>query len=151
MTEAELIARLERVFRAQVKDITDPDDYEDAISDAEEELGWELPQTGTFRERWLRERSIRHMMKILVISSARKFRYDVAHLHQRYEHYKALIKTADEEFETAVEDNPQEFENVSSTQMFGFNIGAGFQYSDIGEDTTYDVNAEVPIGPSSTD
>ena len=147
MTQNELITRLRRSMRAQVNDLED-DDYTDAIDDAEQELGWTLPQTSAFRLKWLRLRSIRHLLYFLQSGSARKFRFEGAHLHHRFKHYSDMLKTMDEQFETAVEEESHLFEGVDAYKLFGTKIDAGFSSNKAGEDTTYDADNSVIFEPT---
>lgn len=147
MTSAEMVERLSRTMRAQDNDLVDAD-YTDAIGDAEKELGWAFPQTSDFRVYWLRERATRHILHFLCIGSARKFRAEGYHLHQRYKHYAGLVEKADKEFEKAVNDNPQEFAGVDAYKLFGQKIDAGFRTNELGEDTTYESDNVVQISPT---
>ena len=149
MTQSELKTRLERHFREQVNDLVD-DDYTDAIDDAEVELGWSLPQTDTFRLYWLRLRSTRHLLFFLQSGSARKFRFEGAHLHHRFKHYTTMIEQMDKEFLDSIEENPHLFEGVDAFKMFGSKIDAGFKSNELGEDTTYSDDNEVIVEPNET-
>ena len=147
MTQSELITRLRRSMRAQVNDLED-DDYTDAVDDAEQELGWTLPQTDGFRLKWLRLRSIRHLFYFLQTGSARKFRFEGAHLHHRFKHYNSMIDTMDKEFVTAYEEDSHLFEGVDAYKLFGTKIDAGFSSNKAGEDTTYDTSNQVIFEPT---
>lgn len=148
MTQNDLIVRLQRSFRAQVNDL-EHDDYYDAIEDAEQDLGWTLPQTDGFKLKWLTKRSIRHLLFLLQTGSARKFRFEGAHLHHRFKHYSTMIESMDKEYEKAVEENPHLFEDVDAFRMFGYKADAGFSSNELGEDTTYYDDNEIIIEPNS--
>ena len=135
MTKIELRERLVRTMRAQDSDLEGLD-YEDAIADAESELGWSLPQTAAFRVYWLRERATRHLLHFLCIGSARKFRAEGYHLHQRYKHYTSLVESMDKLLDKAIADNPHEFAGVDTNKL--------------GEDTTYQSDNVVIITPTET-
>lgn len=147
MTQDELDIRLRRTMRAQVDDLEDLD-YTDAIDDAELELGWSLPQTDSFRIDWLRKRATRNLIHFLSIGSARKFRAEGYHLHQKYKHYSSLVVSMDKEFEKAIEDNPHQFAGVDAYKLFGQKIDAGFRTNELGEDITYDSDNIVQITPT---
>ena len=148
MTRNEMMLRLLRAMRTQVNDLVD-DDYEDALADAEQELGWTLPQTDAFKLKWLRTRAVRHLLFFLQTGSARKFRFEGAHLHHRFKHYSAMIETMDKEYETAVEENPHLFEDVAAYKLFGSRVDAGFSSNELGEDTTYDDDNAVIVEPTA--
>ncbi len=149
MTKNELVVRLQRSFRAQTNDLVS-DDFLDAISDAESDLGWTLPQTDSFKLKWLRLRSTRHLLFFLQSGSARKFRFEGAHLHHRFKHYTTMIETMDKEFEKEYDEKPHLFEGVDAYVMFGSKIDAGFSSNELGEDTTYTDDNEVIVEPNST-
>ena len=147
MTKNELVLRLQRSFRVQVNDLVD-DDYLDAIGDAETDLGWTLPLTDTFKLKWLRLRATRHILFFLQSGSARKFRFEGAHLHHRFKHYSTMIENMDKEFEKEIEEKPHLFEDVDVHKLFGTKIDAGFSYNEAGEDTTYEADNSVVFEPT---
>ncbi len=57
----------------------------------------------------------------------------------------------DQDFETAVQDNPAEFAGVDLFKMFGSKVDAGFSYDDYGRDTTYSDDNQVVFAPKETD
>ena len=147
MTQNELIVRLQRAMRVQVNDL-EADDYVDAIDDAEQELGWTLPQTDSFKLKWIRTRAVRHLLYLLQTGAARKFRFEGAHLHHRFKHYSTMIDIMDKEFATAVEEQAHLFEGVDAYKLFGSKIDAGFSSNELGEDTTYDTDNVVIVTPN---
>ena len=149
MTKEELVVRLQRGMRSQANDL-DYEDYIDSIEDAEQDLGWSFPQTEGFRLKWLRLRSIRHLLYFLQTGAARKFRFEGAHLHQRFAHYSKLVEQMDKEFAVAVEENSHLFAGVDAHKMFGYKIDAGFSSNELGQDTTYYNDNEVIIEPTNS-
>lgn len=115
-----------------------PEGYEAAVSTAESELGWVLPQSDSTRILWLVKRAVRHACYILWVASAQKFKYKQVNLNQRFDHYEKLVKSMDSEYENALQSNISVFSNVESYKMFGTAVGAGFTYDSIGNDTTYE-------------
>ena len=147
MTQSELIVFLQRRMRQQVNDLV-ADDYTDAIDEAEQELGWTLPQTDGFKLRWLKSRSVRHLLYFLQTGSARKFRFEGAHLHHRFKHYSDMLETIDKEFAKAYEEDSHLFEGVDAYRLFGTKVDAGFSSNKAGEDTTYDTSNQVIFEPT---
>jgi hypothetical protein len=113
----------------------EPTEIEFAINQALSELGWTLPITELTRESWAIKRGKRHALDVLCTVSAHKFKYKQINLNQRFEHYFALIKTMDEEYRWALE-NDLALIDVSSTDMFGVYIRNGFVYDQYGRDVT---------------
>jgi len=146
MTEAELIARLERDFADQSGEVVAAN-YTDSIADAERETGWVLPQTSDFKVTWLINRSSRHLLYKLAIAAARKFRAEGYHLDQRFAQYFKMLNGMDDDFVEAVDNNPAEFAGVDAYKMFGHRIDAGFSYDPYGQDTTYTDDNVVIVHP----
>ena len=151
MTESELIEKI----ILEVKNLDtylEADDYTNAISDAQAETGWALPEDDSLKVLWLKKRSKRHLFFYLFTESAHKFKYKQINLQQRWEHYKETIRTMDEEFVTFQEDRPDLFGNVSPFHAFGTKIDAGFAYEHLtGKDITYSEAAEVDFSPKEND
>jgi len=147
MTRDEMVTQLQ----AEVKGLTGSlvtADYGNAIDAAERDTGWDLPQTTEFRIKWLLDRSKRHLFFFLLSESAAKFRFKAIHLQHKFEHYRALIKDMDDRFTAAQEDFAFEFAGVSSYQLAGTKIDAGFAYDGTGRDLTYDSDNTVIITPN---
>jgi len=150
MTRNELIALL----KVEVKGLTSylvDDDYSNAVDDALRDTGWTLPTTVDFKEKWLKDRSKRHLFFYLQSESAHKFKFEQINLQHRFEHYDKLISTMDKAFEKAIEDNPDQFSGVDAFKTFGHQIDAGFAYDGNGQDITYDSDQRVLFGPNETD
>lgn len=128
-------------LRAEVKGLSsslDAEDYENAVTAAERDTGWSLPQTAAIKVTWLLSRSKRHLFAFLMAESAAKFKFGDINLQQRFEHYRLLIKDMDVEFKAAQEEFAFEFAGVSASQIAGTRIDAGFSYDPTGRETTYD-------------
>ena len=150
MIEADLIT----LVQAEVMDLAnrfDSDDYANAIDDAERETGWTLPLTENFKLFWIKRRVKRHLFYMLLTKYADKFKYEGANLQHRFEHFWKLVADEDEAFEKAQNNQPQMFAAVSTSQLFGHKIDAGFAYDRLGQDVTYDGDNQVVISPSDTD
>lgn len=150
-TEAELIVIIERELMDLASNF-DADNYADAVDDAERDCGFTLPQSTSFKVKWLKERTKRHLFNYLLTGQfAESFQYKQAHLEHQFDHFLTLIKKMDDEFQTAITENAFEFAGVSASQMFGTKIDAGFQYNEVGEETTYTDDNEVIFTPTETD
>lgn len=107
---------------------------------AQSELTWSLPQTDSFKLYWIVQRARRHLVYVLLVESAHKFRFKEIHLHNRFKHYHQLITMMDKEFLQAIEDRPLDFDHLASTNVegaFGLYVSGGFHYNYAGEDLTY--------------
>ena len=152
MTQDELVEQLKEEVKGLSSSLSDPTDYDNAVDDAEREIGWTLPQTTDFHIFWLKERAKRHLLFYLLTESAKKFKIQDINLQHRFQHYKALIEKMDKSFESVQESRPEEFANVSAFKMFGTKIDAGFQYEPLtGREFTYDVGNVVIHKPDETD
>jgi hypothetical protein len=102
----------------------------------------------------LRKRATRHILYVLVLGAARKFRAEGFHLDQRFKHYSQLVKDLDAEYEKFIDDHPEEFtlSSVSdeATKLFGSLIDAGFSSDNLGRDTTYTDDNEVIVTPNES-
>ena len=97
--------------------------YEDAAGSALRELGWSVPIGHPLKEHWTLERATRHSVFILMIESARKFRYKQIHLQNRFEQYNKILEMMDAQFETAKKNDPELFSNsvfVDSDTLCGW-------------------------------
>jgi hypothetical protein len=131
---------LMEMVQARIKGLSQQfieENYEAAVDDAEEELGWSLPTTDKFRLKWLKLRARRHLISYLLIESANKFSVDQIKLNQKFENLFKLINKMDEDFQAAMEAYPELFEEVNSAVAFGIMIPAGFKSDWLGRDTTY--------------
>lgn len=149
MTQAEMIALLKEEVKNLTRYLTDPDDYENATNDAARETGWAFPISGDTKIKWQKERSKRHIFFMLLSESAHKFKYKQISLNQRFDHYLALIKKMDDDWEKAQEDLFAELSGADTFELFGTKIDAGFAYEpQTGRDITYDTEQEVIHSPN---
>jgi len=153
MEKDELIATLVAEVKTLTSYLTNPDDYENAIADAQRETGWILPVTTDFRIFWFKNRAKRHLFFYLLSASAYKFKFENINLQQRFSQLKELVKMMDEEFIAIQDSNPTEFASVDSFRLFGSKIDAGFlNESQTGIDLTYDDDYNVvQIKPDESD
>jgi hypothetical protein len=128
-----------------------PDDIDRATALAVSETGWTFPLSTDFRDYWMKQRTKRHIFFMLCGESAYKFKFKQINLQNRFEHFRSLIRIMDLEWESAKKENAAEFAGVSATHLFGTQIEPGFQYDDVGQDTTYDDENLVIISPSDID
>jgi len=140
------------LLQQELKSLTsklEGDDYDNAVVAAERDTGWSLPQSTNFKIKWILERSKRHIFFYLLSESAAKFRYKNIHLQHRFDHYSKLIDRMDKDFEKAMEDDAFEFAGVSSFEIAGTKLNAGFaSEGQTGRDRTYDEDNEVIITPN---
>ncbi len=134
--------QLKEMVQARVKGLSqqfNEEDYEAAVDDAEEELGWSLPVTDSFKLKWLKLRAQRHLISYLLVESANKFSVDQIKLNQKFENFYKLISKLDEDFHAAIEQFPELFSNVDTdfSKAFGIMIPAGFKNDWLGRDVTY--------------
>ena len=106
-----------------------------AANQALRELGWNLPLNDNQKEYWVIERAKRHLLDVLRVISASKFKYKQINLNQRFEHYNTLIKDMDDKYESAIENDPV-FTGLDTSALFGIYIDNGFVYDDFGNDVT---------------
>ncbi len=150
MTEAELIAIVTREIRGLSTNF-DGDDYADAVDSAERETGFTLPVTSDFQIFWLGNRTKRALYVSLLAENAEQFGVKQINLQHKFANFYKLIEKMDADFEKAKEENPSEFANVSTYQLFGTKIDAGFAYDDdTGEDRTYDDDQYVISTPNES-
>ena len=115
---------------------------EQAAQQALDELGWGLPVTESRQGYWTIERTKRHILYILLIQHAERFRYKQIHLQQRFDNYLRLITQADELFAKAIEDDlgglfPIDMDLAQFAEYGFLQIPAGFVYNQLGRDLTY--------------
>ena len=148
MTQDELRELLKEEVKGLTTKLTVPTDYDNAIDNAELET-WTLPQTSGFRIIWLKRRAKRHLYNFLLSETSNKFKVKDKFLNQKFDHYLKLVKWEDEQFEKAQTDDAHEFADVSSVNLFGTKIDAGFAYQDqTGIDVTYSDGNEVISAPN---
>jgi hypothetical protein len=116
-----------------------------------QELGWSFPLTDPVKIFWSIQRGTRHAINILRIASAKGFKFKQVNLQHKYEHYQKLVWTMDQDFKDAMDADVALFAGVDSFKMFGTKIDAGFAYTDLGEDITYNVEQLVNFGPTEDD
>lgn len=114
------------------------DGQEQAANQALRELGWVIPQSDETKNYWIIERTKRHIMYVLLLEQAHKFRFKQIHLQQRFEHYIKMIDSMDETFKEFMELNPNLFplSNMEGSVLGDF-LDAGFVYDQLGRDLTY--------------
>jgi hypothetical protein len=147
MTSSELIDAVKIDVKGLTSYLAD-DDYDEAVADAERETGFTMPVTTSFQIQWMKRRTRRHLLSILVYDAARKFRAETFFINQRFEHYIKLLEMEDKAFAEALEADAFEFAGVSAFKVFGTKIEAGFQYDDVGRDTTYTDDNAVIFAPT---
>jgi hypothetical protein len=146
-SSADDLADILKIQLSSLSDLITADGYEFVCFVAEQELGWLYPVTDPTRQYWLIKRATRHALNVLRIASANKFKYKLANLQQRFEHFDKLITDMDVEYGTAMNTNVALFAGVDSYRMFGTKIDAGFSYGVDGSDVTYDVDRYVNFAP----
>jgi hypothetical protein len=112
------------------------DDYDAAVDDAGEELGWSLPTTDRFKLHWFKLRARRHLISYLLAESANKFSVDQIKLNQKFTNLHDLVKQMDEDYHRAQEESPELFSGADSSRIFKM-VPAGFRNDWLGRDTTY--------------
>lgn len=143
---------LKELLSLEIKGLStkvDSNDYDNAVNNAQRDTGWTCPVTSAFQIQWLKERSKRWLFFFLWTESAHKFKFEQINLQHRFDHYKQLIEFMDAEFETAKNENISEFAGVSAYETFGTKIEAGFQYDEVGNETTYEEENLVIIEPGT--
>lgn len=115
------------------------DGFTQAAAQTESELQWSYPITVSSKEFWMVERCRRHVMYILMVESAHKFKYKLIHLEHRFRNYIKLIENMDESFYKAIEnDQDGTFDNLGgSFSNFAYLITSGFIYDSLGRDCSH--------------
>jgi hypothetical protein len=146
---------METLLQQEVKGLDtylDPVDYSNAVDDATRDTGFSFPTSTDFQIMWLKQRAKRAIFWYLLSESAHKFKYEQINLQQRFEHYRDIIKYMDEQYEKALEDNPDQFAGVNAIHFFGTKIDAGFRYEEeTGRDLTYDTDSKTLFNPTEND
>jgi len=147
MTKDELIVIVTRELKG-LADEFDADNFSDAADEATRDTGWAFPVATAFRVLWMKKRTKRYLYEMKRDDTAEDFHAKNYRMNQKFEHYRLMIKDADEEFSRIQESYPEEFVDVDSYKMFGTKIDAGFAYDDIGTDVTYHDDQLVAFDPT---
>lgn len=148
MTRNELIDLVQSEIKG-LASVLVTDDYGNAVDAAERDTSWDMPQTDDFRIKWLIDRTKRHLFFFLLSEAQPKFRFKAIYLQQKFEHYRIIVADMDKKFAAAQEEFALEFAGVSSNQVAGTKIDAGFSSEPLtGRDTTYNENNRVLIHPN---
>jgi hypothetical protein len=149
MTETELALLVQKNVKG-LDNYLDQDDYTRAVEEAVRETGYPATSTNATKIHWLVQRSIYAIYGMLLSESAHKFKVKQYSLHHRFEHYLALRKYMDEQYNKFLEQEP--IDPDSPVHIGGMKIDAGFQYDeDTGEDTTYIETNVVQFTPTEND
>jgi hypothetical protein len=121
-------------------DYLEDEDYTNAFAEAAQETGWALASVSTdFQSLWFKRRARRHLVYMLYVESARKFKVDQINLGERFKHYGEIIKVEDAAFEKIKEERPEQFaaaEGINLASFFGQQIGTRHAYDELGRDVT---------------
>jgi hypothetical protein len=145
-TDADLIALVTQEIKG-LSSLLVPDDFTNAVAESKRETTYSIPNSVDFEIRWLRLRTIRHLLFMLWMESATKFKVKQLSLNQKFDHFGALITKMDEEYAASKD----EILDVDVVKYFGVRIDAGFAYDEIGRDLTYSDRFPVVITPSEVD
>lgn len=149
MTETELAVLIQDDVKS-LDNYLDQEDYSRAVTHAVRETGYALPATNATKIHWLQERAKRHLFFMLLSESAHKFKVKQYSLHDRFEHYRDLIKYMDGEYKLYLEDMP--IDPDQPVHIGGMKIDAGFRYDETtGEDITYLDTNVVQFTPTEND
>ena len=152
MTEAEVIRAVQTELQDELASELDSKAFRRITAKTSSETGWSLPISGSFKEFWFVERAKRHALYVLCTVVAPDFKYKQINLQHPWEHYWEMIKQADLEFKEALADNPYEFPvEVADVAVLGSYLHSGFQYDNLGRDTTYSGKNKVDFNPDSND
>jgi len=131
----DLVSIVKNMMGASYNAVSD-DGFDRACQHALDELNWTLPCSHSKKGYWITERARRHVIYVLLVESAHKFRFKEIHLHNRFAHYHKLIMLMDEEFAKALEDDIELFD-VGRYPDVAYYLSPGFQYDYYGRDATY--------------
>jgi hypothetical protein len=146
MTAEELITVVTQELKSLSSRLVEAD-YANAVQSALYDTGWTLPVTVSEKILWLKRRTKRHLIYMLLTESAAKFKFEQINLQHRFDHYWKLVEKEDADFAAAIAEDPWLFVDADPTQMFGHKIDAGFAYDDYGQDITYRTENEVIVTP----
>lgn len=135
MDSATLRANVSVLLGTLSLDMTD-DIYNLAESIALSELGYAFPVTDSEKQSWLMRRCRRHIIDIFYTQAATSIEYKQSKHNLKFDHFKELIKSWDEEFNKAMSETPFVFSNISLTDSFGTYHRPGFVYDPFGNDIT---------------
>jgi len=110
------------------------DGLSSAVDMALMELPWTFPLTNPQKEFWITERARRHVLYVLMVESAHKFKYKEISLQHRFNNYFKLIDMMDTKFEKALEDFPDIFDVLPTYPSLCDYITSGFVYDQYGRD-----------------
>lgn len=143
--------QVKTIVTREIKGISDDvssDDIDDAIVTMLAELSpWSFPVSSDFRFYWMKDRIKRHIIYAMLFDSSKKFKVKQYSLQQKFENFLKLLKTMDEAFQAAQDENAAEFAGVDSYKMFGQVMDAGFAYDETGRDITYEDDQYIGIKP----
>lgn len=117
------------------KTLVSDEEVEFAISQAENELKIKYPIPTGKIQLWALERAKRHVMDMLRIQSAHRFKYKQLSLNDRFNHYDRMITDMDNRFENALNTDPDLW-GLSVEGVLGLYIENGFVYDKFGNDVT---------------
>lgn len=131
------IVKLQAALKIHLKglgELFEDDVLSEALSSALRELGWAVPVTREFRIYWILERAKRACVSMMCLDTAYSFKFKQINLQHRFEHFLALIKEMDKQFEAAKAMYPMEFggDNIDDMtpeekmNQFGDYHGPGF-------------------------
>jgi len=149
---------LNDILIAEMKSLDDElvdDDYENALNAAQWET-WSMPLTDNFKLYWVKERAKRHLFFMLATGQAMEFKVKTYALDQPFAHLSKIYKDMDAAFERAKAEYPDAFPTLSDSdingyELFGTLISSGFQYDNVGKDTTYETSNSPTINPHPDD
>jgi len=145
-------SELKEIVEQEVKGLSsqfETVDWINAINNALGESGWSLPTTNETKILWLKRRTKRHLFFMLMSESAHKFKFKQYNLQHRFLHYRTLIKEMDDDWKTFVDSELLYVDG--DLGAFSSKIDAGFQYDEIGRDTTYSDENKVIMAPNEAD
>jgi len=148
MTQSELVIKCQQEIKGLSSELVD-DDYDNAYSEAADELSFGCPTDDTFRIKWLKKRLKRHIVSYLYDAALVNFDVPKAKLQQIVNNYRDRLAEMDSEYELAKSEYPVEFGILTAEtegDAFGQTVSTGFvQDSRTGEDLTYEVEDSVLI------
>jgi len=137
LTSNDEIVELIKTLVGATYDKVSDEGFEQAAQRAQDELKWSVPESDATKCYWIIERARRHLLYILLVESAHKFRFKEIHLHNRFAQYYKLLEFMDKEFLRAIEENATLFD-TGTYGHFGSYLTNGFVYDFYGNDHTYD-------------
>jgi hypothetical protein len=144
MTSGELITRTASELKGLATSFV-PDDYTNALAIAIDETGIAVPVTDATKTYWISQRMKRHMLSFLMLENVTKFQVKQIHLEHKYKNLSDSITFMDKQWEKAQNELPLIDDPY---KIFGVKIDAGFQYDNLGRDTTYSEDNLVIITPN---